>query len=240
MDRPTDLHILSQSELFQGLSTAALDDIRAASLRTRIGKGETLFHQEQEAATVYVVIAGRLRVTQTTAAGQQIIIRYVGAGECVGYNTISGGETYGSSVGAVDDTALMSWARGSFRRLLSQHPQIAVNALKVIDARYHEMQTRLREMATETVERRIAHTLLRLARQAGRQTTAGIEIAIPLSRQDLAEMAGTTLHTVSRTVSGWEADGIIGSGRRRVTVRNAADLAAIAGDEPRQFSARPA
>ncbi|MGK3946862.1 helix-turn-helix domain-containing protein, partial [Streptomyces caeruleatus] len=73
-----------------------------------------------------------------------------------------------------------------------------MNALAVLSARYHEIQLRLLELSTEKVERRIGHTVLRLANQAGRRTARGIEIAFPLSRQDLAEMAGTTLHTVSR------------------------------------------
>jgi CRP-like cAMP-binding protein len=90
------------------------------------------------------------------------------------------------------------------------------------------MQVRMRELSTERVERRIAHTILRLAQQAGRRTARGIEIAFPLSRQDLAEMAGTTLHTVSRTLSGWEEQGVVDSGRRRVIVRDLKALSMIA------------
>jgi CRP-like cAMP-binding protein len=228
MDRSTDLHILSQSELFRGLPPEALDEVRAACLRKRIAKGDVLFHQDDPASWVYVVVAGRLRVTQTTAAGQQIIIRYIGSGETAGYNALSGGESYPSSVSAIDDTALMAWQRAAIRQLMERHARISLNAISIIESRYREMQTRLRELATESVERRIAHTLLRLAEQAGRRTAVGIEIAFPLSRQDLAEMCGTTLHTVSRTVSGWEEEGIIDSGRRRVIVRKADALRAIA------------
>jgi CRP-like cAMP-binding protein len=231
MDRSTDLHILSQSELFRGLPPEALDEVRAAALRKRIAKGEFLFHQDDPASWVYVVVAGRLRVTQTTAAGQQIIIRYVGAGETSGYNALSGGEAYSSSVAAVDDTTLMGWQRPAIRQLMERHARISLNAIAIIESRYREIQTRLRELATESVERRIAHTVLRLAEQAGRRTAAGIEIAFPLSRQDLAEMCGTTLHTVSRTVSAWEEEGIIDSGRRRVIVRKPDALGAVAEGE---------
>ena len=232
MDRSTDLHILSQSEIFRGLSTEALDEVRAACLRRRVASGDMVIRQDDPASAVYVVIAGRLRATQTTAAGQQIIMRYIGAGETAGYNAISGGDTYTTTVSAVDDTTLMSWPKLAFKQLMGRHPQIAVNALAIIESRYEEMQTRVRELATETVERRIAHTVLRLAQQAGRRTASGIEIAFPISRQDLAEMAGTTLHTVSRTLSAWEGDGIVDSGRRRVIIRRPHDLRLIAGDDP--------
>jgi CRP-like cAMP-binding protein len=93
------------------------------------------------------------------------------------------------------------------------------------------MQVRLREVATEKVEQRIAHTIMRLADQAGRRTARGVEIAFPISRQDLAEMAGTTLHTVSRTLSGWEDQGIVTSGRRRVVVSDPRALSRIAAEE---------
>jgi CRP-like cAMP-binding protein len=76
------------------------------------------------------------------------------------------------------------------------------------------------EMSTQQVERRVAHALLRLARQAGRKVEQGVEIDFPISRQDIAEMTGTTLHTVSRTLSAWESQGLIESGRQRVVLRD--------------------
>jgi CRP/FNR family transcriptional regulator, nitrogen oxide reductase regulator len=73
-------------------------------------------------------------------------------------------------------------------------------------------------MSTEQVEQRIAHALLRLAKQASRKVEGGIEINFPISRQDVAEMTGTTLYTVSRTLSGWEQNGLVESGRQRIVI----------------------
>jgi len=84
------------------------------------------------------------------------------------------------------------------------------------------------EMSTEQVEQRIAHALLRLAKQAGRKVEDGIEIAFPISRQGVAEMTGTTLHTVSRTLSGWEQNGLVESGRQRIVIRDAHRLFLLA------------
>jgi len=74
------------------------------------------------------------------------------------------------------------------------------------------------EMATQQVEQRIANALLRLINQTGRKVAAGIEIDFPITRQDLSEMTGSTLHTVSRTLSAWEKQGMVASGRKRITV----------------------
>jgi CRP-like cAMP-binding protein len=98
--------------------------------------------------------------------------------------------------------------------------------------RIQELQDRLRELSTERVERRIANTLLRLARQTGQKTPDGIRIDLALSRQDIAEMSGTTLYTVSRTLSRWEQIGIVESGRERVLIRSPHGLVAIAQDLP--------
>jgi CRP-like cAMP-binding protein len=95
-----------------------------------------------------------------------------------------------------------------------------------------DFQDRVRELSTERVERRIARALIRLVRQAGKKVQEGVLIDLPLSRQDLAEMSGTTLFTVSRTLSQWESKGLIQSGRERVVVRNPHGLVSIAEDLP--------
>jgi CRP-like cAMP-binding protein len=89
---------------------------------------------------------------------------------------------------------------------------------------------KLREMATERVEQRIARTLARLANQIGKQTEAGILIDAPLTRQDLAEMTGTTVFTVSRTLKSWEREGILQVGREKVTITNPHRLVVLGED----------
>jgi CRP-like cAMP-binding protein len=101
-----------------------------------------------------------------------------------------------------------------------------------------QFQDRLRELATERVERRLARMLLRLARQSGQKVTGGILIDLPLSRQNLAEMIGTTLYTVSRILSQWEAHGLVETGRERVVIRRPHGLVVIADDLPEVDEAR--
>jgi CRP-like cAMP-binding protein len=84
------------------------------------------------------------------------------------------------------------------------------------------------EMSTEQVEQRIAHCLLRLVNQSGRKTPDGLEIDFPITRQDIAEMTGTTLHTVSRTLSAWEGEGLVLGGRQKVTVTDPHGLMLVA------------
>jgi CRP-like cAMP-binding protein len=87
-------------------------------------------------------------------------------------------------------------------------------------------------MMTDRVERRVARALLRLVQEAGRRVDAGVEIDFPVSRQDIAEMTGTTLFTVSRLLSAWEERGIVRSGRQRIVLTKPQALIALAEDLP--------
>jgi CRP/FNR family transcriptional regulator, nitrogen oxide reductase regulator len=98
--------------------------------------------------------------------------------------------------------------------------------------RLQESFTRVVEMSTEQVEQRVAHTLVRLSRQSGRTVERGVEIDFPISRQDIAQMTGTTLHTVSRILSGWEQAGLIESGRQRIVLREPEKIFALAEQAP--------
>ncbi len=114
--------------------------------------------------------------------------------------------------------------------LLEQHPRLAINAVRFVAARLHELQEQYRQLATEKVERRIARALLRLVRQSGRRADGSVLIDLPLRREDIAQMTGTILFTVSRTLSRWEADGILEPGRQRITVRTPHALVTLADE----------
>jgi CRP-like cAMP-binding protein len=101
---------------------------------------------------------------------------------------------------------------------LARYPILALNMLRSMGGRLQEAQVRVRELATEAVERRVAHAVLRLANQAGRREGDGVRIDFPLSKQDIAEMTGTTLHTVSRILTAWEASGLVEGGRQKLKV----------------------
>ena len=119
---------------------------------------------------------------------------------------------------------------------MERFPRIAINGLRLVSQRWHEVEERYRELATERVERRIAQTLLRLVRQVGRRVENGVLIDLPLTRQDLADMTGTTHYTVSRILSQWEQEKLIETGRGRVLICYPHGLAHIAEDLPLEDS----
>ncbi len=133
----------------------------------------------------------------------------------------------GTAIAVVESLALV-WPASQWDAFIGRNPAFAVGAMQTVGARLQDANTRIRELSTEAVERRIAHAILRLVNQAGRKTAKGIEIDFPVTREDIAEMAGTTLHTVSRVMSGWQQQGLVALGRKRVTVTDAHRLFILA------------
>jgi CRP/FNR family transcriptional regulator, nitrogen oxide reductase regulator len=226
--------LLGGVDIFGELDDRALDEVLRASHRRRVVQGDTVFRQGEEAQSFYVLVEGRLKVTQVTPDGQQVVVRFMGPGEMFGCVAVFGGRRYPGTATAVEDSRLLGWTKGATQQLMERHPRLAINTLGTIGGRLQESQTRVRELSTERVERRIAHALLRLAEQAGKPVASGIRIDFAISRQDVAEMTGTTLHTVSRTLSAWEEQGIVEGGRQKITIRQPEALLAIADDRPPQ------
>jgi CRP-like cAMP-binding protein len=123
-----------------------------------------------------------------------------------------------------------SWDRSGTDRLMERHPRLAIHALEALGEELAETRARYQELVTERVEQRVARALTRLVSRAGKRIEEGVLIAFPLSRQDLAELTRTMLHTVSRILSRWDEAGIVKSGRQRVIIRKPHGLVCIVED----------
>lgn len=228
-----DRSVVRQLPLFSELSDTELDDILAPAVSRHYRPSETVFEQGAAADRFFVLLHGRLRVTQVTPQGEQVVIRMVNPGDLFGIAKALERTDYPGTATAVADSVALCWPMSAWNELMSRHPGFAMNALKAIGSRLQEAHARVREMSTEAVERRVGHAVLRLAQQSGRREADGIRIDFPISRQDIAEMTGSTLHTVSRILSAWEAAGIVDGGRQKLLVKNPHRMLLIAdGVEP--------
>jgi CRP-like cAMP-binding protein len=205
--------------------------VQVAHVRA-VPSGSCFFLQSDPATRFYVLLHGRVRLTQVTAEGQQVILRFITPGEGMGIVAALGTMDYPASAEALDACQALMWEGTAVAALMERYPRLALNGMRLLAQRVREFQDRLRELATERVERRVARMLLRLARQSGHKVAGGILIDLPLSRQTLAEMTGTTLYTVSRILSQWEAQNLVESGRERVVIRHPHGLVVIADDLP--------
>jgi len=223
-----DRSVVANVPLFAGFRAEDLDEILREARSVRYPKDSSVFEQGAEAHAFYVLLHGHLRVEKTTPQGQQIVVRYVSAGELFGVAQAMALTHYPATAVAAVDSVALSWPSSSWSRLTGKFPSLAAGALQTVGNRLQDTQARVIEMSHEQVEQRVAHALLRLAKQAGRKIERGVEIDFPISRQDIAEMTGTTLHTVSRILSAWEQQGLVEGGRQRIVLRDPHKLFGLA------------
>mgnify|MGYP001194494897 FL=1 len=219
---------------FAGLSGEALDHILSSARSARFPKESEVFSQDGEATSFFLLLSGHIRVVRTTPGGDQVIARYINEGELFGIAVAMGRTTYPASAVAAVDCVVLTWPNSAWPELQSRVPAFGAAAYQTIGTRLQETQSRVMEMSTQQVEQRIASAVLRLVSQSGRKTVEGIEIDFPITRQDIAEMTGTTLHTVSRLLSAWEDEGIVKSGRQKVTVTDPHTLMLVAENRRRK------
>lgn len=210
--------IFDNSSVLKGLTNEQKAKLMKRGSYQKLRSKSILFHQDDPAMNCYLVNQGRLKLTKLNEFGKEVIIRYIGEGELTAAVTVLKKSVYPVTAHAVENTEVVSWDKSTMMQMMRQYPDIAINLLTTILERIDEVQDRYLEICTEQVDQRIARSLLRLMRRAGSKNPEGIHIGIPLSRQNIADYSGTTLYTVSRTLSGWEKNGWIKSGRERITV----------------------
>lgn len=219
-------------DLFRGMTEGDAAALAGQAAYQRLSEGEYFFMQGDDPDKLWVLCEGAVRLSQLQEDGQQVVLRVIRPVNLFGAVALAQSGAYPVSAQAMEPACAAWWKARDLMEMVGRSPQLAMNAMRFMAQRAQEFQDRYREMATERVERRVARTLLRLAAQTGKKTPEGVLIDFPLSRQDLAEMTGTTLYTVSRILSQWQTQGLISSGRERVVVVYPHGLVRIAEDLP--------
>jgi CRP-like cAMP-binding protein len=224
--------IFSRADFFAGLTEEDLAHIVTRFKKRAFDRDSFLFLEGEQAKTFYLIAEGQVKILQTSAEGFDVIMHILGSGELIGaLPTIETG-TYPASAQALSEVIAFSIPASDFNEILHAYPAATLNLLRFSARVLQTSLQKIREMSTERVERRIARTLARLANQMGCETKEGILVDAPLTRQDLAEMTGTTIFTVSRTLKEWERDGILHVGRQRVIITDPHRLVSIGEDLP--------
>lgn len=218
----------SRSDLFVDIEEGNLSDIFRFGHQWVCESGVTLFREGSPALHSYLVVKGRLKLSKLHEDGKEAIVRYINPGEITAAVSVFHGKDYPATAQAVGLSEVVGWDRETMLEIMAAYPQIAINLLGTVVERLHDVQSRYLELQAERAEQRIARSLLRIMKQSGRKTDAGILIDFRLSRQDLADYSGTTLYTVSRILSSWEQRGWIVSGRERIVVTDSHALVTFA------------
>ena len=215
-------------DMFSGAPPEVLNAASASARIEHIGRDAQIFAQGDIATRAYAVVEGSVRIVQTGCDGGQIICCFAATGESFGTAAMFNDERMSGDAIAAQPGVLASWSKAQLHDLIEACPQIAVNIISSVGRCLSESHNRVRELATQRCDQRIANTLLRLAGQAGIGADGNLAITIPLRRRDVADAAGTTLHTASRALAGWEKCGLLATREQQLMIRDMPALARIA------------
>lgn len=213
-----DLKTLLQSSLFQGVDKNNLDNFLKLGQWRNLQKGHILFHQGESAEKIYILTQGKIKLTQLNPDGNQIVLRILGPKQLIAIIAVLENTPYPATAQVIEKGLVFSLKQNDLLKLMKQESIVGINVMKILIHRIQELQDRFRELATQKVEVRLAQALLRLTKQIGKKSSEGIQIDLRLSRQDLAEITGSTLFTVSRLLTQWEKNGWIKSDQKKITV----------------------
>src|ERR1035441_2864595 len=147
--------------------------------------------QGQPVRDLVLIQTGRVKLTQLSPSGNEVILWMNGSGDAVGVTADTNACSHTCSARAMEQCRALTWEYTRLQNLLVEYPQIRNNINQILSNRLNELAERFREVATEKVAKRLALALLRLLKQVGKQSQGGVEIS--LSREELAQMTGTTL-----------------------------------------------
>jgi|SRR5579862_5338644 len=239
VDPGKQIERLRESALFTGVSSQECGEILMRARKKTFIRNEVLFFQGEIVDRWILIQTGRVKLTQLSSHGSEVIVWINSSGDAMGVQADRPGGRHACSARAVERCETLVWDFRSVQEVLVRCPQVQANITRILSSRLLELEERFCELASESVADRLAFLVRRLCKSLGRQNGHGTELR--LRRQELAQMAGTTLCTVSRILSRWADLGLLIPSRDGVTVRDPNHLVANLPrqERPAQFC-RPA
>lgn len=222
-----DPSLLNNLPPFGRLGIAERQEVLDLARVRRVAQGKPVFEEGIDATHFYLLLDGHVRVERLNAEGEKVITLHVPPGQLFGIAKALGRDTYPATALAATECLILVWPTGLWDSFITRYDGFATEAYKVVGNRVSEMNNRIMELATQHVEQRVAHAILRLMQQHGRPAEAGVQIAFPVTRKVISEMTGSTLHTVSRLLSRWERQKIVQSQHRHICVLDPDRLEAL-------------
>ena len=216
--------VLKKSLIFSGLNQDELRELAKLAVERTLASGEFVFWEGDAPEWLYLVAAGRIKVLKHSSLGKEFIVAFFEPGEMFGEVAVFEAKPYPASAQAAAETTVLGIRKDDFVSFLAQRPQVALRIINVLGGRLRDSQSRLQDLAGERVEQRIYRMLLMLSAKLG--------ATLPFTRQEIADMSGTTIETTIRVMSRLKTGGIIRSVRGKITILNETKLRLLAEGPP--------
>jgi CRP/FNR family transcriptional regulator len=201
--------VLRRTTIFRRLSSEDRQRLAAVARLREYEKGATLFCEGDPSELLYTLVTGRVKVSKMTARGTDVILEILGSGDPVSAVAVSESHAYPASAIALEPTTCLVIPRQAFFSLLETYPSMVRGLLVGLTHRLVELTNRLTELSGGRVEARLALFFLKLTDNMGQRRPKGIFIPLALSRQEIADVIGTTIETSIRIMSRWGKENIV-------------------------------
>jgi CRP-like cAMP-binding protein len=225
------LEKLGMVPFFQDLSKEQLRKVNKKFTANHYSKGETIYRQGDSATMLRVVVAGNVKLVAHTLEGEGVLLDMLQPGDFFGNPTADSKDVYNETAETQTSACILSIRISDFKEVMNRYPSVAMSVLDITADRLNESRQRIQHLSTLPVTKRIAHILVTLAERFGEENRHGLLIQLPLSRKDLADMAGTSAETTSRIMSQFQEDDLITSGRQWVAINDKPELLRISAED---------
>jgi CRP-like cAMP-binding protein len=221
------MHELRKISLFSALSDAELKEISPYLISTSAKKKEIIFSEGAPSEWFYIVTEGKVKITKLSQEGKELILEVIHPADFFGGLAVIRGFPYPANAVAMEDTKLLKISRSRLMTIVDRFPNLMYCMAQQVGDRMKESHETLKNIALERVEARIASLLLKLADKTGKKAADGTVIDMKLTKQDIAEMVGTTVETAIRTMSKFRKMGILADKAGRILIKNREKLKSL-------------
>lgn len=212
------MHDLTRNPLFSGLDPQSCNHVLATAREVRVARARYLFHEHEQARTLYLLLSGWVRLFKLSGDGRQSVIRLVGPTEIAGISALIDQGVYHLTAQTISPCHLLAWDHHDLVHLMEHDQHIRENALQLLSSYLNDLQQQYLELATERVEQRIAHALVRMAVRHEHLDETSTAVVVPISQRDLADLVGVTHYTVSRVLGEWREQRLVVTGRAVIQI----------------------
>jgi CRP/FNR family transcriptional regulator len=214
------VELLARVPAFSTLERSDLERIAQVAVPRRFEPGQAVFREGDASDTCYVVRDGHARAIRRHGDGRTITLATFGPGDIFGELAMFEDELRSATVEAIETTNVVGVLGGDMRRLMSEHPGIAMRLVIALGRRLREMNERLSRQSFQTVQSRVAVVLSQLVEQEIAEGKPGSEVLVTATQADLAQLAGSSRESASRFLAVLERAGVISQGRGRLVVHD--------------------
>ncbi len=224
--------LLRANAVFKGVPAKEIEGLVQVTQTARHRSREFIFEEGDASLWLYVVKTGRVKILKHSRAGKDVVLELLGPGEIFGGVAVLEKRPYPAAAQAMETAEVLKIPRDALLALAERHPSIVREMALMISQRLRAAHESVKSLAVEPVESRLATALMRLADREGRPSRAGVELPYHLTRQSLADMAGTTVETTIRVMSRWIKEGLVADDSGRLVLKKPQALRAMAQGEP--------